>query len=280
MFWIVLRKTLESLPVNPKGNQCWIFIERTGAEAEAPILWPLDAKSWLTGKDPNAGQDWAQEKRAQRMRWLNGVTNSMDLNLSKLWEMVENRGDWRAVVHGVAESQKQLSIWTTTIIPGLQRDFHSIWIHSKGCFNLTPIFLKQSLWRMLRTAETDAGWHDRSLLDLGLHASTILLAAQPCSYSVWPSSTFLRTMPLLSSYLQCTRGGCLPRLDRVPPFNPYVHQVFQNHPEGMWAVVHGDSSLSSSFPPPLPLFFSSFLPIYLLTVGSMPDTKTFLIIWV
>ena len=124
------------------------------------------------------------------------------------------------------------------------------------------------------------GGHDRSLLDLGLRASTILLAAQPCSYSIWPSSTFLHTMPLLSSYLQCTRGGCLPRLDRVPPFNQDAHQVFQNHPEGMRAVGQSDSSLSSSFPPSLPLFFSSFLPIYLLTVGSMPDTKTFLIIWV
>ena len=70
-FWtVVLEKTLESLsdykdikPVNPKGNQSWIFIGRTDAEAEAPILWPPDAKNWLTGKDPDAGKDWRQEEK-------------------------------------------------------------------------------------------------------------------------------------------------------------------------------------------------------------------------
>ena len=69
-FWtVVLKKTLESpldsqeiQPVHPKGNQSWIFIGRTDAEAKTPILWPLDAKSWLTGKDPDAGKDWRQEK--------------------------------------------------------------------------------------------------------------------------------------------------------------------------------------------------------------------------
>ena len=69
-FWIVvLEKTLESpleckeiKPFNSKGNQSWIFIGRTDAEAEAPILWPLDAKNWLMGKDPDAGRDWRQEK--------------------------------------------------------------------------------------------------------------------------------------------------------------------------------------------------------------------------
>ena len=69
-FWtVVLEKTLESLldckeiqPVHPKGNQSWIFIGRTDVEAETPILWPSDVKNWLTGKDPNAGKDWRQEK--------------------------------------------------------------------------------------------------------------------------------------------------------------------------------------------------------------------------
>jgi len=71
-FWtVVLEKTLESLldckeikPVNPKGNQSWIFIGRTGAEVEAPILWPPDVKNWLTGKDPDAGKDWRLEEKA------------------------------------------------------------------------------------------------------------------------------------------------------------------------------------------------------------------------
>ena len=90
-FWtVVLEKTLESpldckeiQPVNPKGNQFWIFIGRTDAEAEAPILWPLDAKNWLTGKALDAGKDWRQEK-GQRMRWLDGISNLVDVSLSKL----------------------------------------------------------------------------------------------------------------------------------------------------------------------------------------------------
>ena len=83
---LVLKKTLESPldckenePVNPKGNQSWIFIGRTEAEAEAPILWPPDAKNHLIGKDPDAGKDWGQEEKGwQRMRWLSGITDSID----------------------------------------------------------------------------------------------------------------------------------------------------------------------------------------------------------
>ena len=90
-FWtVVLEKTLESpldckeiKPVNPKGNQSWIFIGRIDAKAEAPILWPPDAKIWLIGKDPAAGKDWGQEE--------NGITDSTDMSLSKLRELVKNR---------------------------------------------------------------------------------------------------------------------------------------------------------------------------------------------
>ena len=79
-----------------------MFIGRT--DAEAPILQPPDVKSWLIGKDPDAGKDWRQkEKGWQRTRWLESITDSMDMNLSKLWEIVKNREAWRAAVHGMSE---------------------------------------------------------------------------------------------------------------------------------------------------------------------------------
>ena len=109
---MVLEKTIESpldnkeiKPVDPKGNQCSIFMGRTDTEAEAPIPWPSDTKSQLIGKDLDAGNDLGKMRRGwQRMRWLDSITDSVDMSLRKLQEIVEDRGSWHAAIHGVTES--------------------------------------------------------------------------------------------------------------------------------------------------------------------------------
>ena len=129
---VVLEKSLESpldskeiKSVNPKGYQPWIFIGRTDAEAESPILWLSDAKSQHIVKDPVAGKDWRQEEKVgQRMRWLDVIIGTIDMSLSKLQEIVKDREAWCATVHGVTKSWTWLSDGATTTVRAVSQEQH------------------------------------------------------------------------------------------------------------------------------------------------------------
>ena len=163
---VVLEKILESpldskeiKPVNPKGNPPWIFIWRTDAEAEAPIVWPPDGKSQLIGKDFGAGKDWGKGRReGQRMRRWDSITDSMVMKLSKLQEIVEDREAWHVAVHGVAKNWTWLSNWKITT----KLEMYNIVLLTIG----TILYSKHS--ELLR-----AGTRDFPGGPVGLHASKV-----------------------------------------------------------------------------------------------------------
>ena len=132
--------------VHPKGNQSWVFIGRIDVEAETPILWPADVKSWLTGKDPDAGKIGGRRRRGrQRMRWLDGITDSMH----RVW--ADSGRWWRTGKPGVPQSmgsqrvRQRLSDWTIAQVKKKKKLYIEDIIEGNG-FHAPWSYLRDNYW--------------------------------------------------------------------------------------------------------------------------------------